>query len=206
MLKIYGRSNSSNVQKVLWACEELRVPFTREDVGGAFGKNREPAYLALNPNGLVPTIDDDGFILWESNAIVRYLAAKHGQGGLWPADPRQRAAADRWMDWQASTVSPAIFPLFYQLVRTPADRRDQAAIEAGREKTIAALTILDAQLANTEYVAGGALTMGDIALGIAAHRWFAFPIERPELPHLAAWYKRLAERPAYRKHVMQPLT
>ena len=119
MLKLWGRVNSINVQKVLWALEELKVPYERTDAGMAFGVVNEPFYKKMNPNSRVPTIDDDGFVLWESNAIVRYLAAKHGAGTLCPSDPRQRADSDRWMDWASNHVAPVITPVFWGLIRTP---------------------------------------------------------------------------------------
>src|SRR5215475_10272940 len=133
MIKIWGRNTSSNVQKVMWAIGEIGLPHERIDIGGPFGKNREPAYLAMNPNGLVPTLEEeDGFLLWESNTIVRYLAAKHGPGKLEPSDLRNRASAQKWMDWQLSVANPAIKPVFWGLIRTPADKRDPKAIEAGK--------------------------------------------------------------------------
>src|ERR1700754_387072 len=136
MLKIWGRNTSSNVQKAMWAVGELKLPHERIDVGGAFGKNDEPAYLAMNPNGLVPTLEeDDGFLLWESNSVVRYLASKFGAGTLEPADLRERASASRWMDWQLSVVGPAIHGLFWGLIRTPPEKRDPAHIEMSRERT-----------------------------------------------------------------------
>ena len=206
MLKIWGRNNSSNVQKVLWCCAELDLPFERIDVGGAFGGTRDAAYLAKNPNALVPTIEDDGFVLWESNAIVRYLAAKHGAGTLWPANAQTRAAAERWRDWQISTIGPAIAPVFWGLVRTAPADRDAAAIEAGRQKTAAALAILDGHLAGRRFVMGDAFTMADIPLGVLAYRWTAMDVERPAAANLEAWYGRLTERPGFRAHVMIELT
>lgn len=206
MLKIWGRKTSSNVQKVLWCCGELGLAFERVDLGGPFGGNREPEYLALNPNGLVPTIEDDGFVLWESNSIVRYLAAKHGSGGLWPTEPRRRADADRWMDWQSTTVGPLMVAVFQGLVRTPPEERDAAKIEATRKDWAASWSILDAHLADEDYVAGGTFSVADIALGIMAYRWFTLEIEREEFAHLAAWYQRLCERPPFREHVMLPLS
>ncbi len=206
MLKILGRKNSSNVQKVLWCCDELGIAYEREDVGGEFGKNREPEYLALNPNGLVPTIIDDGFALWESNTIIRYLAAKHGSGSLYPADLQARALAERWMDWQLSTIVPASHPVFWGLVRTPPEERDQAAIAAGRDKLAGVMKILDNQIANADYVAGSAFSVGDIPVGITTYRWFTFDIEREELPSLKRWYDRLTKRPAFEQHVMIGLT
>jgi glutathione S-transferase len=201
MLKILGRKTSSNVQKVLWCCSELNVPFEREDIGGPFGKNNTPEYLARNPNGLVPTIDDDGFILWESNAIVRYLCAKHGAGKLWPSDLARRADADRWMDWQQTTLASPMGILFRGLLRQPPEEVDAEQLNGAMQKATAAMRILDTQLAVHSFVAGDTLTTGDIALGNAAHRWFSLPRERPELPHVAQWYARLNDRPGYRQHI-----
>jgi glutathione S-transferase len=201
MLKILGHPGSSNVQKVLWCCGELGLPFERRDIGGAFGGNRTPEYLALNPNGLVPTIDDDGFILWESNVIVRYLAAKHGTGSLYPSELMQRAEADRWMDWQQTTLVGPMGVLFRALLRKPAEAIEPAALDRARQQAGERWEILERQLAKAAFVAGASLTMGDIALGNAVHRWHKLPIERASLPHLRAWYDRLCERPAYRQHI-----
>jgi glutathione S-transferase len=199
LLKILGRKTSSNVQKVLWCCGEIGLPFEREDYGGEFGKNKTPEYLALNPNGLVPTINDNGFILWESNSCVRYLAAKYGNGKLWPADLQLAASASRWMDWQLSTVNPPTTTLFLALIRK--ENISAADIEAARKRAGDVWKLLDTQLAKTPFVAGADVTVGDIALGNAIHRWFKFPIERPELPKLREWYERLCTRPAYTQHV-----
>jgi glutathione S-transferase len=206
VLKILGRNNSSNVQKVMWCIGELGLKHERTDIGGPFGGNKDAKYLALNPMGLVPTMDDDGFVLWESNSIVRYLAAKHGMGTLCPADPKVRAGAERWMDWQLSAVGPAITPVFLGLIRTPPDKRDPAAIEAGRKRAAELFGMLDAHLTGRKFVAGDSLTIGDIPLGIMAYRWFNFPIERPEHKYARAWYERLAHRPAFKQHVMLPIT
>ncbi len=202
MLKILGRKTSSNVQKVLWCCAELSIPFEREDVGGPFGRNDQPEYLRLNPNGLVPTIDDDGFILWESNAIVRYLSAKHGVGTLWPRDIAVRADADRWMDWQQTTVGPPMGILFRALLKSPPDDIPRNEVDAAMKKAGPVWRILDTHLMQRSFVAGSDLTMGDIALGNAIHRWFKLPLERPELPNLAQWYARLGARAGYRAHVL----
>jgi glutathione S-transferase len=202
MLRILGRKTSSNVQKVLWCCGEIGLAFERTDVGGPFGGNKAPDYLALNPNGLVPTIDDDGFVLWESNAIVRYLSAKHAAGSLYPADARVRADADRWMDWQQTTVAAPLGILFRALLRTPPEAIERSEIESAERRAASALAILDARLARTKYVAGAELTIGDIALGYAPHRWLLMPIVRPSLPNLERWYRDLCERPAYREHVV----
>ena len=201
MLKVWGRNNSSNVQKVMWAIGELALPHTRVDIGGAFGMNKEPPYLALNPNGLVPTIEDGDLVLWESNAIVRYLAETHGAGTLQPADPKARARANQWMDWQLTVVAPAITPAFWGLVRMPAEQRDQAAIAASQHKTTDAMRILDAQLGRTAYVAGDAFSIGDIPVGVMTYRYWQLVPEHPQLPDLARWYEALEARPAFRQHV-----
>jgi len=205
-LQIWGRSNSINVQKVLWCCEELEVPYDRVDLGGPFGGNREPEYLRLNPNGRVPTISDGGFVLWESNAIVRYLAAKYGLGTLCPEDLAERADADRWMDWQMGTLWANFRPAFIGLVRTPPEKRNRAHIAKAISKTAETLTVLDAHLVGRDYVTGLSLTMADIPLGATAYRWFSLDIERPPMPNLEAWYERLCARAPYRANVMLPLS
>ncbi len=201
MLKILGRKTSSNVQKVLWACRELELDFEREDIGGAFGGNREPHYLSLNPNGRVPTLIDDGFVLWESNVIVRYLASRHGVGTLAPCDLRRRMLAEQWMDWQQTVVNPAITPVFWGLVRTPPEKRDRAAIAAGRDALEAAMAILDAHLSENEFVAGDDFTMGDIPLGVMTYRWYTMDIERKHFAALERWYGSLEQRAGFREHV-----
>jgi len=204
-MKIWGRHTSINVQKVLWTCGELGLNFERVDVGGEFGGLDSEEYARLNPNRRIPVIDDDGFVLWESNSIVRYLAATRAPGGLCPASVRERADAERWMDWQLCHILPGMVTLFFGLIRTLPEKRDEAAIEQARQRTEDAWRILDAHLARCSYVIGERFSMGDIPIGTFAHRWLALPIERPALPHLEAWYDRLCERPAYRKHVMLPL-
>lgn len=205
MLKIWGRNTSSNVQKVTWALEELAIPYQRTDLGGPFGGLDAPDYRAMNPNGRIPVIDDDGFILWESNVIVRYLAAKAKAEALWPSDPKARAEADRWMDWQQTTVMGDFAVLIMGLVRTPPEKRDHAAIEAARQRLVGAMAILDARLQKSPYLGGANFTIGDIPSGVFAWRWFELGIERPSYPALEAWFKRLQQRPAYRKIVMIPL-
>jgi glutathione S-transferase len=206
MLVIWGRKNSVNVQKVLWCCEEMKLAYRRIDAGGPFGIVDTDAYRKLNPNGLVPTLEDDGFVLWESNAIVRYLAAKHSQGNLWPDDLRKRADGDRWMDWSTSTFWPALRILFLGLIRTAPEKRDAKALEESRIKTVGALAGLDGYLSSREFLAGERFTMGDIPLGCGIWRWMSLPIERPELPNVRRWFDLLTERPAYRAVVMQPLS
>jgi glutathione S-transferase len=203
MLKIWGRNTSSNVQKVMWAIGELGLPHQRIDIGGSFGKNKDTPYLAMNPNGLVPTLeDDDGFLLWESNSIVRYLAAKHSATVLEPADLKNRGRASQWMDWQLSVYEPAIKPVFWGLVRTPPEKRDLAAIEAGKVKTAAAAKILDSQLGQTKFAAGDAFSYGDIPIGIMTYRYVNLVPERPKLANLERWYAALSERKAFRDHVL----
>ena len=206
MLVVWGRNNSVNVQKALWCCEEIGVQYNRIDAGAAFGVVNTAEYRRLNPNGLVPTIDDDGFVLWESNAVVRYLASKYSEGQLWPRDPATRANADRWMDWQQTTFWPAIRPLFMGLIRIAPEKRDPKVLEESRLKTAEVLKVLDHQLDSRRFVAGESFTMGDIPLGCAVWRWMALPIERPPFAHVERWFDALAQRPACRKVVMLPLT
>ena len=205
MLKIWGRNTSINVQKVMWAIGELGVPHERIDVGGTFGRTKEPFYLAMNPNALVPTLEEDGFTLWESNTIVRYLAAKHGAGTLWPADLKQRADSDRWMDW-AFTFQANFRAVFWGLVRTPPEKRDTKAIEEARKKCAELLAIPDQALANRPYFAGASLTIGDIPLGCHVHLWMRLPIERPAHQNLSRWFDRLCARAAFKKIVDIPLS
>ncbi|HXQ83458.1 MAG TPA: glutathione S-transferase family protein [Xanthobacteraceae bacterium] len=208
MIKIWGRKTSSNVQKAMWAIGEIGLPHERIDIAGPFGKNREPAYLAMNPNGLVPTLEEeDGFLLWESNTIVRYLAAKYKATVLEPADLRTRALASKWMDWQLTVAGPAIFECFWGLIRTPPEKRNDAAIEESKKKTTAAMTILDGQLAKTRYLAGDGFSYGDIPVGIIAYRFRQLVPERPALPNFERWYGEISSRQAFKDHVAAvPLT
>jgi glutathione S-transferase len=205
MLKIWGRANSSNVKKVTWLCEEMQLPYDRVDAGMSFGVVNTPEYRKLNPNGLVPTIDDEGFILWESNAVVRYLAAKHAAGTLCPTDPKVRADADRWMDWCTSTLWPALRPVFLGLVRTPAEKRNQAEIDAGVKGTTDVLARLDGYLAGRKFVCGDSLTMGDIAFGPIVYLVQNVMPVKPALANYTAWYSRISERPAFKKIVALPI-
>src|SRR5258708_2563351 len=207
MLKMWGRNTSSNVQKAMWAVGELKLPCERIDVGGAYGKTKEPFYLAMNPNSLVPTLEEeDGFTLWESNSVVRYLAGKHG-GTLEPKDAKTRAKAHQWMDWQLSVMGPAITPVFWGLIRTPPEKRDPAAIDAGKGKTVAAAKMLDEQLGKTKYLAGDAFSYGDIPVGIMVYRFVQLMPERPAMPQLDRWYAAISSRPAFKEQVgAVPLT
>jgi glutathione S-transferase len=205
MLKIWGRVNSVNVKKALWCVGELGLPYERVDAGMQFGVNKTPQYLKMNPTGLVPTIDDDGYTLWESHTIVRYLCAKHSMGKLCPSELRARADAERWMDW-AFSFQNAMRNVFWGLIRTPPEKRDAKAIEEGTKKSHELAALLDRALADRPYVAGQAFTMGDIPIGAEVQRYMRVPIERPVLPQLHAWFERLRERPAFLKHVDLPLT
>jgi glutathione S-transferase len=202
VIKIWGRNTSANVQKVMWAVDEIGLAHERIDIGGPFGKNREADYLAMNPNGLVPTLqEDDGFLLWESNSIVRYLAAKHRSTVLEPADLHARARANSWMDWQLSVLAPAIPGAFWGLIRTPPEQRDHAAIEESKKRTTAAIGILDAALANSAYLAGDAFSYGDIPAAVMANRYRQIVPERPAFENFERWFAAIATRPAFRDQV-----
>jgi glutathione S-transferase len=206
MLTVWGRKNSINVQKVMWTVAELGLEHERIDVGRQYGGLDTAEFHAMNPNRLIPTIDDNGTVVWESNAVVRYLAAKYGAGGLWPEDAARRGRADQWMDWMVTVIVPHLFSAFIGLIRTPAEQRDSAAIAASADEMAVSWRILDAHLAALPYVAGEALSMADIPLGCACHRYYALDIQRPEMPHLVAWYERLQARAAFREHVMIALS
>ena len=194
MLKLWGRLSSINVQKVVWCLDEIGAPSERVEAGGQFGVVNTPEYRAMNPNGLVPTLEDDGFVLWESNAIVRYLVAKHPEAKLWPEDGRVRADADRWMDWQGSTATPSLRDAFWGLIRTPPEKRDEAAIRRSVERTDENMGILDRCLSGRSFIAGNAFSAGDIAVGCYAHRALNMPMELTKRPNVEAWYGRLKER------------
>ena len=203
MIKVWGRLTASNVQKVMWCVDELGV--AHEHIHIPFGRAKEdPAYLAINPNGRVPTIEEDGFILWESNSCVRYIAARFGAGSLWPTDPRVRADAERWMDWQLATLSEPSDTIFIGLVVKKQEQRDMAAIAAATKRLNELWTIVDKVLATRKFVAGNDLTIGDIPMGIAVHRWFTIPVERDRHPNVEGWYSRLIDRPAFKKNVVNP--
>ena len=206
MLKILGRANSANVQKVLWVCEELDVPFEQEDFGGAFGKTKDKAYTDLNPNSVVPTLIDGDFVLWESNACTRYLAAKHGKGTLCPKDPQEYADADRWMDWQQTTVLPFMTPIFWGLVRTAEADRDMALIKASIEKGNTVYAILDRRLAGRKFIMGDRLTMADIPVAIQAYRFLTLVKDRPSMPNLEAWMENCRATKGFKKWIDLPLT
>ncbi|AJJ10653.1 hypothetical protein CH64_1112 [Yersinia rohdei] len=199
MLRVWGRNNSTNVKKVLWCLEELGLSYERIDVGGQFGKLNDPQYRALNPNGLIPCLQDEDFILWESNTIVRYLAAQYGDNSLYLPDARQRASAEKWMDWATSSVVDPFKTVFIGLVRTAPERQNKEKIAQGIEQLNQLMTIADEALSQQDYLSGEHFGIGDIPLGCLAYAWFNLPIERPELPHLQHWYQRLTTRAAFQK-------
>lgn len=209
MLRIWGRMSSINVRKVVWAVQELGIPSVqRTDAGGQFGIVREPRYLALNPNGLVPLLEDDdtGTVLWESNAIVRYLCARHAPGDLYPEGLRERFVAEQWMDWQQTTLNPAGRDAFIQWVRTPAAQRCDALIAASVAATEPLMGMLDAHLARQPFMAGERFTMADIPVGCEIHRWWGLPQERMARPHLERWYNNVSSRPGARGVLDLPLS
>lgn len=189
---------------VMWTIGELGLEYQRHNLGGSFGGNSDPEYIAINPNMVVPAINDNGKVLWESNVIARYLAAVYGKGVLWAEDPYRRALAEQWMDWTKTTFYGGFMPVFWNMIRKPADKCDSVTRDAGIKTTAGLMQILDRHLCNRPFVAGDQLSLGDIALGPMMYRYFNLDIERPNLANVDAWYQRLCQRPAYQKHVMIP--
>ena len=206
MLKLWGRANSINVMKVLWCLDEIGVDYERVDAGMQFGVVNEDYYAGLNPNRKVPTLQDGDLVLWESNVIVRYLCEKYALGSLCPADPGARALSEQWMDWQQTSIHPDVTYIFWGAVRNSPDHMDPKRIEAAMKNLNAMWSMLDAHLGERQFVAGDALTMGDIPIGCAAWRWFNLDIDRPEVPNVTTWHERLTQRKGFKAHVMQPLT
>ncbi|MFJ2987386.1 glutathione S-transferase family protein [Collimonas sp. NPDC087041] len=201
MLKILGKASSINVRKVLWTCAEVELPFEREDWGSGFRATDTPEYLALNPNGMVPVIQDGDFVLWESNSIIRYLVARYGGEWLYPAEPQRRARIDQWIDWQATDLNRSWSYVFPALVRKSPAHQDPAQIAAGSASWSKNMQILDRQLASTgAYVAGAEFTLADIPIGLSVNRWFGTPLQRPELPAVSAYFERLSQRKGYLLH------
>jgi glutathione S-transferase len=196
MLKIWGRMSSINVKKVVWTAQELALDMQRTEAGGLFGVVKTPQYMALNPNSLVPVIEDEDYVLWESNVIVRYLAAKHAMGQMYPTDLRERFDAERWMDWQQTTLNPASRPGFWQLVRTPPEQRNAALIEESNAAVEELMAVLDAHLAQRSFMVGERFTMADIPVACEIHRWFGLPQQRQSRPHIERWYDSIRARQA----------
>ena len=206
-LHIWGRLNSINVQKVLWLCEDLKIPFERTDAGMQFGVNKTQSFLQLNPNGLVPVIKDNELVLWESHAILRYLSKKHDVSDtFYPKSVHQSAKIDQWLDWYNTTAWPAMRPLFWGLIRTKPEERNLTELEKTRIQMSSILNILDDQLKSSTWVAGDHFTIADLPLALIAFRWFNLPIEREEYQHLSRWFKQIELRPGYIKYASAPLT
>jgi len=206
MLKVWGRRNSINVMKVLWVCDELTLPIERIDAGLQYGIVNTPEYAAMNPDRRIPTIDDDGMILFESNVICRYLATKHRREDLMPRDHPQRFSIERWMDWASFSVSQGMTPLFWQLVRTPEAKRNAAAIANAIVESERCMRIINDQVAKTGFMHGDHFTLADVPTACFVHRWLKLPIEHAALPALEDYYRHMLERPAYLKHVAVDLS
>lgn len=203
-ITLWGRLNSANVQKAVWALEELALPYDHIPAGGPFGGLDDPAFRAMNPNGLVPVLRDRDLTLWESHAIVRYLSAEYGSGLLFPLEATDRAPVDQWTDWTATTFQPAWIDLFWSLVRTPPAQQDRARIERAIVATIRRLEMMDRRLADAPYLGGDDFTYADIVAGVAMYRWTTMAIERPALVNVGDWHQRLLQRPAFVKAVCVP--
>ncbi|SAK50602.1 glutathione S-transferase-like protein [Caballeronia fortuita] len=208
MLTIWGRANSVNVQKVLWCCDELGLAYERIDAGLQFGRNNEPGYLAMNPMGRVPTLVDGDFVLWESNSIIRYLAMQYGaEGTLYPAEPKVRASADRWLDWALSTLQPAERPLFWGYIRTSAADRDTKQLAAAASEVEKLWRVIDTHLQGRDYLEGNTFTLADLVIAAYARRWFGIvELARPSLAELERWYVGITQRPGFARHVAPALT
>lgn len=201
MLRIYGYAGSINVRKVLWTCDELGLPYDREDWAGGTRSVSEPAFAALNPVGMVPVIDDGDTRLWESNTIIRYLAARHGRTDLLPADPAARAQVEKWMDWQGSDFNNSWRVCFQALVRKNPAVQDPVAIEASLSTFAYMVGIIDAQLAASKgYLCGDTLTLADVVIGLSIHRWYSIPADKPAYTHIQRYYDKLCERPGFQVH------
>jgi glutathione S-transferase len=207
MLTVWGRHSSFNLQKVMWLLGELGIEHRHVQAGGEFGGLDTPEFRAMNPFGRVPVIDDDGTIVWESHAILRYLAARYGHGRFWSDDPGERSQADRWMDWSQTALQPDfLVGVFWGFYRTPEPERDWPAIEPKIARCAQHFRLLDDVLANRRFLCGNTLTLADIPAGTSLYRYFELEIERPSVPNVEAWYRRLQERRAYREHVMVPFS
>lgn len=207
-LTIWGRANSVNVQKVLWCLAELDLAYERIDAGMQFGKNDQPDYLAMNPNGRVPTLVDGDYVLWESNSVMRYLCMAYGGGSpIYPVEPKPRAGVDRWLDWSLSTLQPVDRPVFWALVRTPAEKRDMAVIQKDADAEAMVWRIAETRLADQRFIEGDQFTIADIAIGAFARRWFGVEgVTKPQLPNLARWFSQLTTRPGFVRYLSQPMT
>ena len=200
-MKILGKSSSINVRKVLWTCEELGLSYELDEYGSGFKPTETPAFKAMNPNALVPVLIDDGFVLWESNTICRYLAGREQRFDLLPDAPRARALVEKWMDWQATELNNSWRYAFMALVRQSPSHRDPAAIDAGIQQWNRHMAMVEEQLSHTgAYMAGAAFSLAEVVIGLSVNRWYMTPMEHPVLPAVAAYYERLNDRPGYRLH------
>ena len=204
MIRSWGRRSGFNVQKVLWLMDELKLGYDHTELGGDFGGLDNPDFRAMNPHGKVPVIEDNGVVVWESHAILRYLAAKYGAGTLWSSDPATQSLSDRWMDWSLSRLQPDFMEIFWGFFRTPPSKHDWEYIKAAEQKCVDDFELLDAHLASHPFLAGDHFTVGDIPAGTALFRYFSLEIDQPAVPNVRAWYARLQDRPGYRAHVMLP--
>ena len=204
MIKSWGRRSAFNVQKVLWLLEELTLTYEHTELGGDFGGLDDPGFRALNPHGKVPVIDDGGTVVWESHAILRYLAAKYGVGTVWSVDPGIQSLSDRWMDWALSRLQPDFMDIFWGFYRTPESKRNWSFIDDAQKRCVDDFQMLDTHLADRPFLAGDRFTVGDIPAGTALFRYFSLEIDHPDVSNVQAWYRRLQERPGYRAHVMLP--
>lgn len=205
MLTVWGRRDAFNVQKVMWFIGELGLEHRHVPAGGDHGGLDDPAFRAMNPHGRVPVIDDGGTVVWESHTILRYLAATYGRNTYWSDDAGERSKAERWMDWSGTTLQPDFLTgVFWGFYRTPAEQRDTAAVAQKLARCAAHMELLDRELATRPWLGGDSFGLADIPAGTNLFRYFGIPIERPSVPHVADWYRRLQERPAYREHVMLP--
>jgi len=205
MLKVWGRPSSFNTQKVLWLADELGLEYEHIPAGGSFGRLDEPAFRAMNPHGRVPVVEDGEAVVWESHACLRYLAARYGQGSFWAEDPAERAVVDGWMDWSQTALQPAFLNgVFWGYYRTPEAQRNWPAINRNLARCAEYFGLLEPMLATRPFLLGDRLSLADIPIATSLYRYFELDIERPELPNVSAWYGRLQQRPAYRKHVMLP--
>ena len=207
-LEIWGRTNSVNVQKVLWCLRELDLTYERIDAGMAFGRNTEAGYLAMNPNARVPTLVDGDYVLWESNSVMRYLAMSYRpESELYPQAPKLRAGVDRWLDWTLSTMQPVDRPVFWALVRTPVEKRDMVAIQKDVDAEAVVWQIAEARLGENRFFEGDAFTLADIAIGAYARRWLGVEgVTKPKLPHLTRWFEQISERPGFQKFIAPPMS
>ena len=204
MLEVWGRKNANQVIQILWTLSELGVEYKRHSIGTESGDLETKEYKSLNPNSKIPTIRDNGFVLWESHAVIRYLAKQYGTGSLYPDDPQKAALSDQWMTWSSDSFMGTFFPVFWQLVRTEEKDRDYRKVVEMAQHSAKILKVLDDHLVMNDFVVGDQFTFGDIPLGVLIHKYFVLDIERPSLPGVEAWYERLKERPAFKEHAMQP--